>query len=99
VLPLARTRDEHDRFVLAVLSQELSRIFVSQIGQIEEVFRVKGQRLSPAYGSDAIEAAEDVVELAIEQALEEKAALELVRSGTARQLMTRIGPMAAPLRW
>jgi hypothetical protein len=45
VRPLARTRDEHDRFVLAVLSQELSRFFVSQIGQIEEVFRVKSQRL------------------------------------------------------
>jgi hypothetical protein len=63
------------------------------------VFRVKGQRLRPACGSDAIEAAEDVVELAIEQALEEKAALELVRSVPARQLMTQIGPMAAPLRW
>jgi hypothetical protein len=45
VRPLVRTRDEHDRFVLALLSQELSRFFVSQIGQIEEVFRVKGQRL------------------------------------------------------
>jgi len=46
-----------------------------------------------------IEAAEDVVKLAIEQALEEKAALELVRSGSARRLMTQIGPMAALLRW
>jgi hypothetical protein len=53
----------------------------------------------PACGSDAVEAAEDVVELAIEQALEEKAALELVRSGPARRLMTQIGPMAALLRW
>ena len=53
----------------------------------------------PACGSDAIEAAEDVVELAIEQALAEKAALELVRSGPARRLMTQIGPMAALLRW
>ena len=45
VRPLVRTRDEHDRFVLGVLSQERSRFFISQIGQVEEVFRVKGQRL------------------------------------------------------
>jgi peptide subunit release factor 1 (eRF1) len=45
VRPLVRTRDEHDRFVLALLSQERSRFFISQIGQVEEVFRVKGQRL------------------------------------------------------
>jgi hypothetical protein len=77
VRPLVRTRDEHDRFVLAVLSQELSRFFVSQIGQIEEVFCVKGQPLRPACGRNAMEAVEDVVELAIEQAPEEKAALEL----------------------
>jgi hypothetical protein len=43
--PLARTRDEHDRFVLALLSRERSRFFVSQIGEVDEVFRVKGQRL------------------------------------------------------
>jgi hypothetical protein len=43
--PLVRTRDEHDRFALALLSQERSRFFVSQIGQVDEVFRVKGQRL------------------------------------------------------
>ncbi len=53
----------------------------------------------PACGSDAVEAVQDVVELAIEQALEQKAALELVRSGAARGLMTAIGPMAAVLRW
>jgi peptide subunit release factor 1 (eRF1) len=45
VRPLARTRDEHDRFVVALLSQEQSRFFVSQIGQVKEVFQVKGQRL------------------------------------------------------
>ena len=43
IRPVARTRDEHDRFVLAILSQEQSRFFISQIGQVEEVFRVKGQ--------------------------------------------------------
>src|ERR671918_1932383 len=42
--PLVRTRDEHDRFVLALLSQEHSRFFISQIGQVEEVFQVKAER-------------------------------------------------------
>jgi len=53
----------------------------------------------PLCESDAIETVEDVVELAIERALEEKSALEIVRSGAARRLMTSIGPMAAVLRW
>jgi peptide subunit release factor 1 (eRF1) len=53
----------------------------------------------PVCGSDAIEAVADVVELAIERALEEKSALEIVRSSAARRLMASIGPMAALLRW
>ena len=53
----------------------------------------------PVCGSDAIEAVVDVVELAIEHALEEKSALEIVRSDAARRLMTSVGPMAALLRW
>ena len=44
VRSLARTRDEHDRFVLALLSQEHSRFFISQIGQVEEVFQVNSER-------------------------------------------------------
>jgi peptide subunit release factor 1 (eRF1) len=43
--PLVRTRDEHDRFVLALLSQGISRFFINHIGQVEEVFQVKGQSL------------------------------------------------------
>ena len=50
-------------------------------------------------GSSAIEVVEDVVELAIEQALEQKAALEIVRSGAARLLMSGRGRLAALLRW
>ena len=46
--PLVRTRDEHDRFVLGVLSEELNRFFISQIGEVEEVFWVKGQRTRDA---------------------------------------------------
>jgi peptide chain release factor subunit 1 len=45
VRPLVRTRDEHDRFVIALLSEEQSRFFISQIGQVEEVFQVKGERV------------------------------------------------------
>src|SRR3954452_9224289 len=45
IRPLARTRDEHDRFILAVLSQERTRYFISRIGQVEEVLQVKGDRL------------------------------------------------------
>lgn len=50
-------------------------------------------------GSNAVERVEDVVELAIERSLEEKAALEIVRSEAGRELLARIGPMAARLRW
>jgi peptide subunit release factor 1 (eRF1) len=46
--PLVRTRDEHDRFVLGVLSEEINRFFISQIGQVEEVFQVRGQRARDA---------------------------------------------------
>jgi peptide subunit release factor 1 (eRF1) len=38
------------------------------------------------------------VELALERALEQKAALELVRSHAALELMKQRGPMAAMLR-
>ena len=47
IRPLARTRDEHDRFILALLSLDRSRFFVSQIGQVEEVFEVRGERAVP----------------------------------------------------
>ncbi|CAO3433646.1 baeRF10 domain-containing protein [Azospirillum endophyticum] len=45
IRPLVRTQDEHDRFVLVILSQEHSRFFISQIGVVEEVFQVRGDRL------------------------------------------------------
>jgi peptide subunit release factor 1 (eRF1) len=55
-------------------------------------------RSCPACGSDVLEAVDDVVELAIEQALEQRAALELIRSDAARRLMAERGAMAALLR-
>ena len=45
----------------------------------------------PTCGSGALEAVEDVVELALEHALEQRAALELVRSDAARRLMAERG--------
>jgi hypothetical protein len=63
--PLVRTRDEHDRFVLGVLSEEMSRI--SQIGQVEggifgqgsggarDAQRSWAQRPTPRHGDGAIE--------------------------------------------
>jgi peptide subunit release factor 1 (eRF1) len=50
VRPLVRTRDEHDRFILALLSLEHSRFFISQIGQVEEVFQVRSDGLRRAVG-------------------------------------------------
>jgi peptide subunit release factor 1 (eRF1) len=53
----------------------------------------------PLCESDAIETVEDVVELAIERALDVSSSLEIVRSSAARRLLALIGPMAAILRW
>jgi len=42
VRPLARVRDEHDRFVVALVSLTKSRFFFSQIGLVEEVYELTG---------------------------------------------------------
>jgi peptide subunit release factor 1 (eRF1) len=46
-----------------------------------------------------MEPVEDVLEQAIEEASKERGGLEIVRSAQARQMLARIGPMAALLRW
>lgn len=43
--PLLRTWGRSDRMLLALLSREQSRFFVSHLGTIEEIYRVKGQRI------------------------------------------------------
>jgi peptide subunit release factor 1 (eRF1) len=53
----------------------------------------------PVCGNTGVEIVGDVVEPAIEEALRQKAAIEIVRSGTVQEMLTRIGPMAALLRW
>lgn len=47
----------------------------------------------------AIETVSDVVGLAIEAALEQKAALEMVRSSSARRSMAQRAPIGALFRW
>ncbi|MEL6615853.1 MAG: peptide chain release factor 1, partial [Bacteroidota bacterium] len=46
VRPLARVRDENDRFVIALVSAHKTRFFFSQIGLVEEVYDLAGEELS-----------------------------------------------------
>jgi hypothetical protein len=46
VRPLARVRDENDRFVIALVSAHKSRFFFSQIGLVEEVYTLDGEELA-----------------------------------------------------
>jgi len=45
VRPLARVRDEHDRFGIVVMNQKQMRFFFSQIGLVEEVFELEGREI------------------------------------------------------
>ena len=45
VRPLARVRDENDRFVIALVSAHKSRFFFAQIGLVEEVYELEGDEL------------------------------------------------------
>lgn len=65
IRPLVRAQDEHDRFVIALLSEEISRYFISQIGQVQEVFDIHGTNMrrtladhgpKERHGSDVTEA-------------------------------------------
>lgn len=46
VRPLARVRDENDRFVIALVSAHKSRFFFAQIGLVEEVYELDGEELA-----------------------------------------------------
>ena len=46
VRPLARVRDENDRFVIALVSAHQSRFFFAQIGLVEEVYTLEGEELA-----------------------------------------------------
>lgn len=43
--PLLRTWGGHDRMLIALLSREQSRFFATHLADIEEIYRVKGQRI------------------------------------------------------
>ncbi|MBB5755232.1 hypothetical protein [Prosthecomicrobium pneumaticum] len=45
IRPLLRCWGEGDRNLVALLSQERSRFFVQHLGQVEEIYRIKGQRI------------------------------------------------------
>lgn len=46
IRPLARVRDENDRFVIALVSAHQSRFFFAQIGLVEEVYTLDGEELA-----------------------------------------------------
>ena len=46
VRPLARVRDENDRFAIALLSMHKSRFFFAQIGLVEEVYELDGEEFA-----------------------------------------------------
>ena len=46
VRPLARVRDENDRFVIALVSAHQSRFFFAQIGLVEEVYTLDGEEFA-----------------------------------------------------
>ena len=46
VRPLARVRDENDRFVIALVSAHQSRFFFAQIGLVEEVYALEGEEFA-----------------------------------------------------
>ena len=46
VRPLARVRDENDRFAIALLSMHKSRFFFAQIGLVEEVYELEGEEFA-----------------------------------------------------
>ena len=46
IRPLARVRDENDRFVIALVSAHQSRFFFAQIGLVEEVYTLDGEEFA-----------------------------------------------------
>ncbi|OSI23687.1 baeRF10 domain-containing protein [Bradyrhizobium canariense] len=43
--PMLRSWGSHDRTLIALLSREQSRFFATHLGTLEEIYRVKGQRI------------------------------------------------------
>jgi len=94
VRPLVRTRDEHERSVLALLSRERSRFLVSQIGQVEEVYRVKGQRVRGMFTDYVAPDRRDVI--AVELMKKEARAMARIAELVCRQFEARHLLVSAP---
>ena len=78
VRPLARVRDENDRFVLALLSMHKSRFFFSQIGLVEEVYELEGEEFAVTDLVSKDQKQDRKAELRRQQAQRSAHALELI---------------------
>jgi peptide subunit release factor 1 (eRF1) len=78
VRPLARVRDEHDRFVIALVSAHKSRFFFSQIGLVEEVYTLEGQELAVTDYASKDQRQDIKAELKRQQAQRSAHALDLI---------------------
>lgn len=92
VRPLARVRDENDRFVIALLSMHKSRFFFSQIGLVEEVYEVEGEEFAVTDLVSKDQKQDRKAELRKAQAQRSAHALELI----ARTLEARHVVYSAP---
>ncbi len=78
VRPLARVRDENDRFVLALLSMHKSRFFFAQIGLVEEVYELDGEEFAVTDLVSKDQKQDRKAELRRQQAQRSAHALELI---------------------
>ncbi len=78
VRPLARIRDENDRFVLALLSMHKSRFFFAQIGLVEEVYELDGEEFAVTDLVSKDQKQDRKAELRRQQAQRSAHALELI---------------------
>ena len=78
VRPLARIRDENDRFVIALLSMHKSRFFFAQIGLVEEVYELEGEEFAVTDLVSKDQKQDRKAELRRQQAQRSAHALELI---------------------
>ena len=78
IRPLARIRDENDRFVIALVSAHKSRFFFSQIGLVEEVFDLAGEELAVTDFASKDQRQDIKADLKKDQAQKSAHALELI---------------------
>lgn len=98
VRPLARVRDEHDRFGIALLSQKSMRFFFSQIGLVEEVFELEGREILTADFQSKDQRQDKQAEYRKEQARRAAHATELLtkKLGIRHLLYSAPADMEAP---